>query len=116
MGFVRKVGLTLSLTFVSTDPPSARRCEVFSRQIIEAENLAQSIFYILAVALSASLAGMLTVWALHTSFALSCMCEYLQHLLFYETDSLVRHCQSGGHRFLCMSRNSSSTTYLAVRH
>ena len=74
------------------------------------------MFYILAVALSASLAGMLTVWALHTPIALSCMREYLQQLLFYETDSLVRHCQSGGYRFLCMSRNSSSTTYLAVRH
>ena len=75
MGFIRKVGSAFTFIFVSTDPPSARRCDIFVGRIIEAESLAQSMFYILAVALSASLAGMLAVWALNTSFALSCMRE-----------------------------------------
>lgn len=103
LGFYTESRFNLTFTFVSTDSPLAQRCDIFAERIIEAENLAQSIFYILAVPLSASLAGMLTVWALNTSFALSCMHEYLQGLLFYETDPLIRHGQSGGHRFLCVS-------------
>jgi len=42
-------------------------------QIIEAEDLVQRVFYVLAVALSVSLGGMLSAWALHTPFLLSCM-------------------------------------------
>ena len=74
------------------------------------------MLYVLAGTLNASLAGMLTTWALHTSFALSCMYKHLRNLLTYETDSSVSHRQVGGRRFLCMSRNSSSAAYMAVSY
>jgi len=113
MGFVRKVGSTPSFISVSTHPPLAQWCELVVRLIIKAENLAQRMFYVLAGALSVSLAGMLTVWALHTSFALSCM---YGHPKRHEADSPFSHCQSGGHRFPYMSRDSGSSAYMAVRH
>ena len=50
------------------------------------------MLYVLTIALSASLASMLTVWALHTSFALSCMYKHLKYLLGHETDSPVSQC------------------------
>jgi len=56
-------------------------------QIIEAEILSQRIFYVLAGALSTSFVCMLTVWALHTPFTLTCMYLHLKHLLAYEADS-----------------------------
>ena len=47
------------------------------------------MFHILAAALIGSIGSTLTVWALHTPVALSCMYMHLIHLLYYHTDSLV---------------------------
>lgn len=74
------------------------------------------MLFVLAVALTVSLGGMLTVWALHTPFALSCMKTHPKNLPVYEVNSLISHCQSGGLRFLCMSRKSGGAANVAVRH
>lgn len=54
------------------------------------------MFFVLAVGLGVSLAGMLTVWALHTPFAISSMKIHLKHPLVHVPESLVSHCPSGG--------------------
>lgn len=78
MGFVRKVGsINLSFTFVLTHYPPDQRCDVTIGFVIEATRLAQRMFYVLAAGLIGSLGGMLTVWALHTSFALSCVYRHI---------------------------------------
>lgn len=59
---------------------------------LEADNRAQRMFFVLAAALGISLAGMLTVWALHTPFAISGMKNHLKHPLVYLSESPISHC------------------------
>ena len=115
MGLVRKVGSTLSFTFVSTDSPSDRRCEVPARRIIRAKDLGQSMLFILAVALSTSLAGMLTVLALNTPFSSSCVHEYFKRPYFMKlTPSLVAAKVADIDFYICHETRAASHIWLYV--
>lgn len=73
------------------------------------------MLYVLAGALSASLASMLTVWALNTPFPLSCMSRNLRHLLCYQLTHLSVTAKVGDLNFyVCHETRAAPRLWLYV--